>query len=109
MASSNKSVEPVAQKELLALTGYIRGGVTALACKKPYPVFLDENAILYDVISVSAGQRRLADSHHRARSVRPRHVDAAADLHGGALHAREGLIPRAIAARPRTLRSPCGS
>ena len=58
-AAEKKSVEPVALKELLGLTGYIRGGVTALACKKPYPVFVDETAELFDVISISAGQRGL--------------------------------------------------
>jgi Cys-tRNA(Pro)/Cys-tRNA(Cys) deacylase len=57
--AGKKAVEPVALKELVALTGYIRGGVTALACKKPYPVFVDESAQLFDVISVSAGQRGL--------------------------------------------------
>jgi len=39
------------------LTGYIRGGVTALACKRDYPVYVDETAELFDVISVSAGVR----------------------------------------------------
>jgi Cys-tRNA(Pro)/Cys-tRNA(Cys) deacylase len=58
-AAQKKSVEPVALKELVALTGYVRGGVTALACKKPYPVFVDETAQLFDVISISAGQRGL--------------------------------------------------
>jgi len=58
-AAQKKSVEPVALKELLGLTGYVRGGVTALACKKPYPVFVDESAELFDLISVSAGQRGL--------------------------------------------------
>jgi Cys-tRNA(Pro)/Cys-tRNA(Cys) deacylase len=58
-AAQKKSVEPVALKELVSLTGYVRGGVTALACKKPYPVFVDESAQLYDVISISAGQRGL--------------------------------------------------
>lgn len=58
-AAGKKSVEPVAQKELVGLTGYVRGGVTALACKKPYPVFVDESAQLFPVISVSAGQRGL--------------------------------------------------
>jgi len=58
-AAAKKAVEPVALKELVGLTGYVRGGVTALACKKPYPVFLDESAQLYDRISVSAGQRGL--------------------------------------------------
>lgn len=57
--SGDRSVEPVALKELQGLTGYVRGGVTALACKKPYPVFVDENIELYDVVSVSAGQRGL--------------------------------------------------
>jgi Cys-tRNA(Pro)/Cys-tRNA(Cys) deacylase len=42
---------------LTPLTGYLRGGVTALACKRAYPVFVDETAELFDVISVSAGIR----------------------------------------------------
>jgi Cys-tRNA(Pro)/Cys-tRNA(Cys) deacylase len=46
-------------KEVEPLTGYIRGGVTALACKKAYPVYLDETAQLFDVISISAGTRGL--------------------------------------------------
>jgi len=58
-AAGAKAVEPVALKELMGLTGYVRGGVTALACKKPYPVFLDESALLFDLISISAGQRGL--------------------------------------------------
>lgn len=58
-AAGKKSVEPVALKELVGLTGYVRGGVTALACKKPYPVVVDDSAQLFDVISVSAGQRGL--------------------------------------------------
>jgi Cys-tRNA(Pro)/Cys-tRNA(Cys) deacylase len=56
-AADKRAVAPVPLKELTDLTGYIRGGVTALACKKPYPVFLDETARLLDRISVSAGQR----------------------------------------------------
>jgi len=55
--SGNHSVELVPVSQLQALTGYIRGGVTALAGKKDYPVYLDETAELYDVISVSAGIR----------------------------------------------------
>ena len=54
-----RSVATVAMKELLGLTGYVRGGVTALACKKPYPVFVDETVMLFDEISISAGQRGL--------------------------------------------------
>ena len=44
-------------KEVQPLTGYVRGGVTALAGKKDYPVFVDETIELFDVISVSAGAR----------------------------------------------------
>jgi Cys-tRNA(Pro)/Cys-tRNA(Cys) deacylase len=58
-AASKKSVEPVALKELLPLTGYLRGAVTALACKKPYAVFMDDSAQRLPLISVSAGQRGL--------------------------------------------------
>lgn len=58
-ASGNRKVETVPLKEVQPLTGYIRGGVTALACKKPYPVFVDEWVELFEVISVSAGQRGL--------------------------------------------------
>ncbi len=46
-------------KEVQALTGYIRGGVTALAGKKDYPIYVDETAELFDVISISAGMRGL--------------------------------------------------
>jgi Cys-tRNA(Pro)/Cys-tRNA(Cys) deacylase len=58
--AGQRSVEPVAVKELVALTGYIRGGVTALACKKAYPVVVDDLfEVCGDVVSVSAGQRGL--------------------------------------------------
>ncbi len=56
-ASGNKKVELVPVKEVLGLTGYIRGGVSPVGTRKPYPLFLDETAILWDVISVSAGVR----------------------------------------------------
>ena len=55
--SGNRSTELTPVAQLQHLTGYIRGGVTALACKKPYPVFLDESALLHEVISISAGVR----------------------------------------------------
>ena len=58
-ATGDKKIDTVPLKEVEPLTGYIRGGVTALACKKPYPVYLDETAQLWDVISVSAGVRGL--------------------------------------------------
>jgi Cys-tRNA(Pro)/Cys-tRNA(Cys) deacylase len=55
--SDNRKVETVPLKEVQPLTGYIRGGVTALACKKDYPVYVDEIIEVFDVISVSAGKR----------------------------------------------------
>jgi Cys-tRNA(Pro)/Cys-tRNA(Cys) deacylase len=55
--SGNRKMEMAALREVQPLTGYIRGGVTALAGKKDYPVFMDETALLFDVISVSAGVR----------------------------------------------------
>jgi len=55
--SGNRRMELVRVSQLQHLTGYIRGGVTALACKKPYPVFIEETVLLYDRISVSAGVR----------------------------------------------------
>ena len=58
-ASGNKKVELVAVKEVLGLTGYIRGGVSPVGTKKAYPLFLDETAELWDAISVSAGMRGL--------------------------------------------------
>jgi Cys-tRNA(Pro)/Cys-tRNA(Cys) deacylase len=56
-AHGDRKVQLVALKEVQPLTGYIRGGVTALGAKKSYPVYLDETAEMFDVISVSAGIR----------------------------------------------------
>jgi len=58
-ASGNKKVELVALKEVLGLTGYVRGGVSPVGTRKPYPLYLDETADLWHVISVSAGARGL--------------------------------------------------
>ncbi len=56
-ASGDRKIQLVPMKELLGLTGYIRGGVTAFAGKKDYPVYVDETIELFDVVSVSAGTR----------------------------------------------------
>ena len=56
-ASGNKSVEMIALKELLPLTGYVRGGCSPLGAKKNYPVFVDSRALTQEKISISAGQR----------------------------------------------------
>jgi Cys-tRNA(Pro)/Cys-tRNA(Cys) deacylase len=55
--SGDRHVEMVPLKDVQQLTGYIRGGVTVLGCKKEYPVYADETLELFDVISISAGQR----------------------------------------------------
>ena len=57
VASGNRRVELVPVKEVLGLTGYIRGGVSPVGARKAYPLYLDESAILFDVIAVSAGIR----------------------------------------------------
>ena len=55
--SGNRSAMTVPLKEVQPLTGYIRGGVTALGAKKSYPVFVDEMIQIFDVVAVSAGVR----------------------------------------------------
>ena len=55
--SGNKKTEMIAVKELLPLTGYIRGGCSPIGMKKSFPTYIDETCILFDRISVSAGIR----------------------------------------------------
>lgn len=57
--SGNKKAEMIAMKELLPLTGYIRGGCTSIGMKKHYPTFISEEALDYPFIYVSAGKRGL--------------------------------------------------
>ena len=56
-AAGDKNMELVAVKELLGLTGYIRGGCSPVGMKKHYPTFIDETCTLWDEIAVSAGAR----------------------------------------------------
>ena len=56
-AAGDKNMELIPVKELLALTGYIRGGCSPVGMKKKYPTYFDETAELYDTIAVSAGER----------------------------------------------------
>lgn len=56
-AAGEKSVEMIHVKEMLAVTGYIRGGCSPVGMKKKYPTYIDETAVLYDEIYVSAGVR----------------------------------------------------
>jgi Cys-tRNA(Pro)/Cys-tRNA(Cys) deacylase len=55
--SGDRKCDTVPLKEVTPLTGYVRGGVTALACRKEYPTFVEETIELFDVVSVSAGVR----------------------------------------------------
>lgn len=57
--SGNKKCEMIPVKELLPLTGYIRGGCSPMGMKKHFPTYLDTTATAYDIIYVSAGQRGL--------------------------------------------------
>ncbi len=53
----DRSCAVVPLKDVQGLTGYIRGGVTALACKKDYPVYVDRSIEMFDTVSISAGVR----------------------------------------------------
>ncbi len=55
--SANKKIELIPVKELLSITGYIRGGCSPVGMKKKYPTYIDETCILWNEISVSAGAR----------------------------------------------------
>lgn len=57
--SNNKKAAMIPMKELLPLTGYIRGGCTAIGMKKQFPVFLDQKALEQPFIHISAGKRGL--------------------------------------------------
>ena len=56
-AAGDKNMELIHVKELLGLTGYIRGGCSPVGMKKKYPTFLDELCLLCDEIALSAGER----------------------------------------------------
>lgn len=56
-AAGDKNMELVPVKDLLTLTGYIRGGCSPIGMKKKYPTFIDETCQLFNEIAVSAGER----------------------------------------------------
>jgi Cys-tRNA(Pro)/Cys-tRNA(Cys) deacylase len=56
-AAGARKAEMVSLKDVQPLTGYIRGGVTVFGAKKDFPVFADETIELFDLVSISAGQR----------------------------------------------------
>ena len=55
--TGNKKIEMIAVKDLLGLTGYIRGGVSPIGMKKKFPTWVDESAMQFDKITVSSGTR----------------------------------------------------
>ncbi len=57
LAAGDKRIEMIPMKDLLPLTGYLRGGCSPVGMKKPFPTFFDETATLFDQIYVSAGLR----------------------------------------------------
>ena len=59
IVSANKKCDLIPMKELLPLTGYVRGGCSPVGMKKPFPTYYDETCTLFDFIYVSAGQRGL--------------------------------------------------
>ncbi len=74
-ATGVKKLELASLKQVEPLTGYVRGGVTVLAARKPFPAFADETIVLHELISVSAGQRGLQlvlapDDYVRATAVK---------------------------------------
>lgn len=77
-ATGNKKIEMVAVKDLLGLTGYIRGGCSPVGMKKQYPTYIDETAILFDRIAVSAGVRGcqiILDPEKLAEYVKAEQID----------------------------------
>jgi len=97
-AAGLRKAEMVSLKDVQPLTGYIRGGVTVFGAKKAFPVFVDETAVLFDKISVSAGTRGTQlivtpDDYLRAAAALGEPVSTA-DLtkatHSAAAHATEG-------------------
>jgi len=71
-ASGLRKAEMAPLKDVQPLTGYIRGGVTLFGARKPYPVYIDETAILFDQISVSPAHAEPSSSWRPATTSAPR-------------------------------------
>jgi Cys-tRNA(Pro)/Cys-tRNA(Cys) deacylase len=77
-AAGHRRVELVAVKDLFDLTGYVRGGCSPIGLKKPFPVYVDEMATVFDWILVNAGARGLQaklDPRHLTEVVGARFAD----------------------------------
>lgn len=68
--SGNKKAEMIMMKELLPLTGYIRGGCTPIGMKKNYPSYIDQSCLSFDMILISAGQRGMQIRIHPGDLIR---------------------------------------
>lgn len=73
-ACGEKSIEMLHVKELLGVTGYIRGGCSPIGMKKKFPTYIDETAVLFDEIAVSAGMR--GEQVILAPEALAKHIDA---------------------------------
>ena len=81
-ASSQKRIEMLPLKELLPLTGYVRGGCSPIGMKKLFPTYIDETAQLFDEISVSAGKRGeqiILNADDLCRMIDARYADLVAE------------------------------
>ena len=81
-ASSRKRIEMLPLKELLPLTGYVRGGCSPIGMKKLFPTYIDETAQLFDEISVSAGKRGeqiILNADDLCRMIDARYADLVAE------------------------------
>ncbi len=74
LLTGNKKIEMVAVKELLSLTGYVRGGCSPIGMKKRFPTYLHASALDYDEITVSAGCKGIQLLLSRAALIA--HLDA---------------------------------
>lgn len=59
-AAGEKSLSMLPLRDLESVTGYVRGGCTPIGMKKPFPVLIDETAVLFDAIGISGGRRGLS-------------------------------------------------
>ena len=67
--TGNKRIEMIHVKDLLGLTGYVRGGVSPIGMKKKFPTFIDRGALAFDQITVSSGTRGAQLLLDRARLI----------------------------------------
>ncbi len=92
--TGDRKVDTVSLKEVQPLTGYVRGGVTALGAKKAYPVYADETIELFEVV-LHLGRRARHPDPRRSRRVPPRDQGEGRRHRAGSSRRRRGLNARA--------------